>query len=62
MIPNREKREGKSEGFQAKSKGQQWRYLAVRKLSAFLRGITSKHYGHFYSLNCLHSFQTEKQT
>ena len=33
MIPNEEK-----EG---------WRYLAVKKLSTLLRGITSKHYGDF---------------
>ena len=35
MIPNGEKREAKSEG--------QWQYLAVKKLSALLRGVTSKH-------------------
>ena len=45
MIPNEEK-----EG---------WHYLAVNKLSALLRGITSKHHGDFYRLNCLHSFRTE---
>ena len=27
-----------------------------KKLSALLRGITSKHNGDFYCLNCLHSF------
>ena len=45
MIPNEEK-----EG---------WHYLAVRKLSTLLKGITSKHHGDFYCLNCLHSFRTE---
>ena len=30
-----------------------------KKLSALLRGITSKHHSHFYCLNCLHSFATE---
>ena len=46
MISNREK---------------QWHYLSVKKkLSALLSGITSKHHGDFYSLNCLHSFTTEK--
>ena len=35
MIPNGEKREAKSEG--------RWQYLAVKKLSALLRGVTSKH-------------------
>ena len=46
MIPNQEK-----EG---------WHYLAVKTLSTLLRGITSKHHGNFYCLNCLHSFRTEK--
>ena len=32
-------------------------YLAVKKLSALLRGITSKNHGDFYSLYCLYSFQ-----
>ena len=35
-----------------------WYYLAVKRLSALLRGITSKHQGDFYCLNCLHSFAT----
>ena len=35
--------------------------LAVKKLSALLRGITSKHQGHFYCLNCLHSFATKNK-
>ena len=39
--------------------GEGWHYLAVKKLSALLRGITSKHHGDFYCLNCLHSFRTE---
>ena len=38
-----------------------WHYLAVKKLSTLLRGITSKHHGHFYCLNCLHSFVTENK-
>ena len=36
MIPNKEK-----EG---------WHYLAVKKLSTLLRGITSKHHENFYCL------------
>ena len=40
MVPNEEK-----EG---------WHYLAVKKLSTLLRGITSTHHGDFYYLNCLH--------
>ena len=38
-----------------------WRYLAVKKLSALLDGITSKHKGDFYSLNCLHFFRTDNK-
>ena len=39
-----------------------WRYLAVKKLSAsLLHGITSKHKGDFYCLNCLHSLRTENK-
>ena len=37
----------------------QWHYLAVKNLSALLRGTTSKRHGHFYCLNSLHSFPTE---
>ena len=36
-----------------------WHYLAVKKLSAVLRGITSKHHSDFYCLNCFRSFATE---
>ena len=47
MIPNKEK-----EG---------WHYLAVKKLSTLLRGITlkhhGKHHGDLYCLNWLHSFK-----
>ena len=44
MIPNREKHKAKSEGREAKSKiRRQWHYFVVKKLSALLRGITSKH-------------------
>ena len=42
--------------------GEGWHYLAVKELSALLRGITSKHQRDFYCLNCLHSFATEKKT
>ena len=45
MIPNRE----------------EWHYFAVTKLSAFLRGITSKHYGDFYCLNCFHSLRAKNK-
>ena len=45
MIPNEE----------------EWHYLAVKKLSALLREITSKHHGDFYCLDCLYSFVTENK-
>ena len=41
------------------SKEEKWHYLVVKKLSALLRGITSKHYGDFYCLNYFHSFTTK---
>ena len=41
--------------------GEKWHYLAVKKISALLRGITSKHYRDFYCLNCLHSFRTQNK-
>ena len=41
------------------SKEKKWHYLAVKKLSALLRGITSKHHGDFYCLNYFHSFTTK---
>ena len=44
------------------SNGEKWHYLAVKKLSALLRGITSQHHDNFYCLNCFHSFATKKQT
>ena len=39
-----------------------WHYLAVKKLSALLRGIASKNNCDFYCLNCLHSFRTKNKT
>ena len=33
----------------------------MKKLYALLHGITSKHKGDFYCLNCLHSFRTENK-
>ena len=47
MIPNEEK--------------ESWHYLAAKKLSALLKGITSKHDSDFYCLNCLHSFRAENK-
>ena len=39
--------------------GKKWHCLAVKSLSALLRGITSNHNGDFYCLNCFHSYRTE---
>ena len=47
MIPNKEK--------------EVWHCLAVKTFSAFLSGVTSKHSGNFYCLNCLHSYRTENK-
>ena len=52
MISNGEKRVAKSEG-------RRWHYLAVKKQSALLTGITSKHYSDLHCLNCLHCFRTK---
>ena len=38
-----------------------WPYLAVKKLSILLRGITSKINGDFCCLNCLHFFRIENK-
>ena len=38
-----------------------WHYLAVKSISGLLKGITSKHNGDFYCLNCFHSYTTEKK-
>ena len=39
--------------------GKKHHYLAVKILSALLKGTASKHKGDFYCLNCLHSYRTE---
>ena len=39
--------------------GKGWHCLAVKKLLALLRGITSKNHRDFYCLNCFHPFTTE---
>ena len=41
--------------------GKKWYYLSVKKLSAILRGITSKHDRDFDCINCFHSHSTEKK-
>ena len=38
-----------------------WHYLAIKSISELLRGITSKHNGDYYCLNCFQSYTTEKK-
>ena len=35
-----------------------WHLVAVKELSALLKGVISKHDGWFYCLNCCHSYAT----
>ena len=37
-----------------------WHYLAVKSISALLKGITSNHVGDFYCLNYLHSYRAKE--
>ena len=39
--------------------GKKWHYLAIISIPMLLRGITSKHGGGFYCLNCFSSFRTK---
>ena len=39
--------------------GEKWHYLAVITLPALLSVMTSKHYGDFYCMKCLHFFRTK---
>ena len=41
--------------------GKKWHYLAVKSLPAFLKGITSKHDGDFYCLNCFRAYTTKSR-
>ena len=41
--------------------GKKWHYIAVKCLSALLRGITSNHNGDFYCLNCFHLYSTKNK-
>ena len=38
-----------------------WFFLAVERLSALLKGITSKRNGDFNYLNCFHVFRTKNK-
>ena len=39
--------------------GEKWHYLAVKKISALLRWITSNHVGDFYCLNFFLLYRTK---
>ena len=41
--------------------GKKWYYLAVKSLSALLRGIISNHDGDFYCSNCFNWYRTENK-
>ena len=41
--------------------GKKWVYLAVRSFSPLLKGITSRHVGDFYCLNCFHAYTTKNR-
>ena len=41
--------------------GKKWHYLAVKSLSALLRGIKSNHKEDFHCLNCFHSYTTKNK-
>ena len=41
--------------------GKKWHYLAVKSLPTLLRGITSKHKGDFYCLNCFRPYTTKNR-
>ena len=42
-------------------KGTIWHYTAITSIPALLRGITSKHNGDYYCLNCFRSYRTAKK-
>ena len=41
--------------------GKKWHYLAVISLTALLKGITSKHKGYSYCLNCFRAYTTKNE-
>ena len=43
------------------TKGEKWHCLAVKKLSELFRGVTLKHEGDFYCLNCFYSSRAENK-
>ena len=41
--------------------GEKWHYIAVKRLSGLLRGITGNNNSDFYCLNCFHAYRTENK-
>ena len=41
--------------------GEKWHYIAVKRLSGLLRGVTGNNYSDFYCLNCFHTYRTENK-
>ena len=41
--------------------GEKWHYVAVKSLSALLRGITSKYKEDFYCVNCFQAYTTKNK-
>ena len=41
--------------------GEKWHYLAVKSLSALVRGITGNNNGDFYCINCFQPYATENK-
>ena len=41
--------------------GEKWHYLAVKRLSGLLRGVTSNNNNDFYGLNCFYSRRTKNK-
>ena len=41
--------------------GEKWHYLAVKSLTAPLRGVTGNNNGDFYCLNCFHACRTKNK-
>ena len=41
--------------------GEKWHHLAVKKLSALLRGVAGNNNGDFYCLNCFRAYTTENK-
>ena len=41
--------------------GEKWHYIAVKRLSGLLRGVTCNNNGDFYCLNCFHAYRTKNK-